>query len=181
MLDTGSGRHRIAPASPQELVSVVRAAGGYAPGSDENVAKAWVGSLSIAGTDGTLRHRFRVPDIQGHIRGKTGTLSTAIALTGILDIDAARPLAFSIVTNTFRPLKKAYVRKAHEQLVGLLAKYVAATAKPLTLTPGPTPTTISAPTTPPLPAINEAAVGVPDEIAEPQLDPELDLETSTSK
>lgn len=180
VIDTGSGLSYRTRITPQELVAIVRAAGGFAPGSDESLAKAWVGSLSVAGRDGTLRHRFRVPDVQGHVRGKTGTLSTVIALTGILDVDAARPLAFSIITNTLRPLKKNYVRKAHEQLVGLLAKYVAATTKPLTTTPGTAPV-IATPPSAPLPAINEAAIGVPEEIAEPQLDPELDVETATSK
>jgi D-alanyl-D-alanine carboxypeptidase/D-alanyl-D-alanine-endopeptidase (penicillin-binding protein 4) len=180
VIDTGSGLSYRTRITPQELVAIVRAAGGFAPGSDESLAKAWVGSLSVAGKDGTLRHRFRVPDVQGHIRGKTGTLSTVIALTGILDLDSTRPLAFSIITNTLRPLKKNYVRKAHEQLVGLLAKYVAATAKPTAMPPG-TPVQLGTPQSTPLPAINEAAVGVPDEIAEPQLDPELDAETATSK
>jgi hypothetical protein len=96
-----------------------------------------------------------------------------------MDLDPTRPLAFSIITNTLRPLKKGYVRKAHEQLVGLLAKYVIATAKPTSLPQG-TPVIIGTPNTS-LPAINEAAVTIPDEIAEPQLDPELDAETVERK
>ena len=59
------------------------------------------------------------------MHGKTGTLSTVIALSGVIDVDPSRPLAFSIVTNGDRPLSKAYVRKAHEQLVALITKYVA--------------------------------------------------------
>ncbi|HEX5063633.1 MAG TPA: D-alanyl-D-alanine carboxypeptidase [Kofleriaceae bacterium] len=179
VIDTGSGLSYRTRITPHELVAIVRSAGGFAQDGDQAVAKAWLGSLSIAGTDGTLRHRFRVPEIQGHIHAKTGTLSTAIALTGVLDLDPTRPLAFSIITNSLRPLRKGYVRKAHEQLVALLAKYVVATAKPTSL-PAGTPITFGKPTTS-LPAINETAVTVPDEIAEPQFDPELDVETSTSK
>jgi D-alanyl-D-alanine carboxypeptidase/D-alanyl-D-alanine-endopeptidase (penicillin-binding protein 4) len=179
VIDTGSGLSYRTRITPQELVAIVRSAGGFAAGTDENLAKAWLGSLSIAGTDGTLRHRFKATESFGHVHAKTGTLSTAIALTGVIDLDPTRPLAFSIITNTLRPLKKAYVRKAHEQLVGLLAKYIVATAKPTALPPG-TPLTLGKPSTT-LPAINEAAVGVPEEIAEPQMDPELDVETSTSK
>ena len=52
-----------------------------------------------------------------------------IALSGVLDFDPQRPLVFSIVTNGDRPLQKGYVRKAHEQLVGLLVKYLAKTSK----------------------------------------------------
>lgn len=177
VIDTGSGLSYRTRITPQELVAIVRAAGGFVDGMDASCSKAWLDSLAVGGRDGTLRHRFRVPEVRGHLKGKTGTLSTVIALTGILDLDPTRPLAFSIVTNTLRPLRKGYVRKAHEQLVGLLAKYVVATAKPSSLPAG---TPIGKPTTP-LPAINSAAVTVPDEVAEPQLDPELDEETAKSK
>jgi len=179
LIDTGSGLSYRTRITPEELVKIVRSAGGFIAGSDETLAKAWLSSLSVAGTDGTLRHRFRVSDIRGHIKGKTGTLSTVIALTGLLDVDPERPIAFSIITNTLRPLRKGYVRKAHEQLVGLLAKYVVATAKASSLPPG-TPAQVGEPDTS-LPAINEAAIPVPDEVAEPQPDPELDVETATSK
>ena len=38
---------------------------------------------------------------------------------GILEVDPARPLAFSSVTNTAQPLSKGAVRKSHEELVGV--------------------------------------------------------------
>lgn len=179
VLDTGSGLSYRTRITPHALVKIVRAAGGFTEGCGEDLSSAWLESLSIGGRDGTLRHRFRIPDVRGHIKGKTGTLSTVIALTGLLELDASRPLAFSIVTNTLRPLRKGYVRKAHEQLVGLLAKYVTATASQAS-SPAGTPVTADTPDTS-LPAINEAAVTVPDEVAEPQLDPELDEETAKSK
>jgi D-alanyl-D-alanine carboxypeptidase/D-alanyl-D-alanine-endopeptidase (penicillin-binding protein 4) len=179
VIDTGSGLSYRTRMTPQEVVKIVRAAGGFADGTNDTLAKAWLHSLSVAGTDGTLRHRLYMPECRGHVRGKTGTLRTVIALSGVLDLDPTRPLAFSIITNTLRPLKKGFVRKAHEQLVALLAKYVVATAKPSSLPEG-TPLTLGSASTP-LPAINETAVTVPDEVAEPQLDPELDEETAKSK
>lgn len=179
VIDTGSGLSYRTRMTPHELVKIVRAAGGFAGSTDDSLAKAWLHSLSVAGTDGTLRHRLYMPECRGHVRGKTGTLRTVIALTGVLDLDPTRPLAFSIITNTLRPLKKGFVRKAHEQLVALLAKYVVATAKPSSLPEG-TPLTLGSASTP-LPAINATAVTVPDEVAEPQLDPELDEETAKSK
>ena len=63
------------------------------------------------------------------MRGKTGTLSTAIALSGVLDIDPARPVVISIVTNTKSPLAKGSVRKAHEQVVAVICRYLERTAK----------------------------------------------------
>jgi D-alanyl-D-alanine carboxypeptidase/D-alanyl-D-alanine-endopeptidase (penicillin-binding protein 4) len=181
-IDTGSGLSYRTRISPVELVKVVRAAAGFSTGTDQDNAKAWLASLSIAGTDGTLRSRFRLTDVKGHIHGKTGTLSTAVALTGVLDLDPSRPLAFSIVTNTLKPLKKAYVRKAHEQLVGLIASYITATAKPTT-TPASPPIQLGTPTVSEPPPLSDST---PDEesaadAAEAQPDPELDVETATSK
>src|SRR5439155_12096343 len=118
-----------------------------------------IDSLSVGGTDGTLTRRFRDAITRGRLHGKTGTLSTVIALSGILDVDPARPLAFSIVTNGDRPLSKGYVRKAHEQVLGLITKYLAQTTK--TTMPEAKPEL-----TPPAPTIDE-----PEEM-EPELDTE---------
>lgn len=179
VIDTGSGLSYRTRMTPQEIVKIVRAAAGYIPGADPALSKAWQESLAVAGTDGTLRSRFRVNDVRGHLRGKTGSLSTVIALSGLLELDPSRPLAFSIVTNTDRPLRKGFVRKAHEQLVSLLAQYVTATAKPTAMPPG-TPVKLGTPATTPLPELDENAPTIPDEIAEPQLDPELDAEAAGS-
>jgi serine-type D-Ala-D-Ala carboxypeptidase/endopeptidase (penicillin-binding protein 4) len=180
-IDTGSGLSYRTRISPQELVKVVRAAGGFIDGINTTQSKAWLDSLSIAGTDGTLRSRFRVPDIKGHIHGKTGSLSTVIALSGVLDLDPTRPLAFSIVTNTQRPLKKGYVRKAHEQLVKLIANYIEATSKPTSL-PATSPVQLGTPAVvaPVVPESTEDEEKAA-EAAEAQPDPELDVETATSK
>ncbi|NVB83638.1 MAG: D-alanyl-D-alanine carboxypeptidase/D-alanyl-D-alanine-endopeptidase [Kofleriaceae bacterium] len=176
-IDTGSGLSYRTRITPHEIVKVVRAAAGFSDGAaDATTTKAWHDSLSIAGTDGTLRSRFRPTDMRGHIRGKTGSLSTVIALSGLLEVDPTRPLAFSIITNTQRPLKKGYVRKAHEQLVALLCKYITATAKPMSM-PAGTPVQLGTPKAEPPPAL-DTIPSVPDEIAEPQPDPELDVEAA---
>ena len=146
VVDTGSGLSYKTQISPHELVDVVRSASGFAAGTDPLLARAWLDSLSVGGKDGTLTYRFRTSDVRGRLVGKTGTLSTAIALSGLLQIDPARPLAFSIVTNTLTPLSKAEVRKAHEQLVGVICRYVEkkqaknAVVVPVTLPPLEHPT-----------------------------------------
>jgi D-alanyl-D-alanine carboxypeptidase/D-alanyl-D-alanine-endopeptidase (penicillin-binding protein 4) len=130
VLDTGSGLSYRTQISSKELVSVVRSAGGFMKNADVALASTWRNSLSIAGTDGTLRYRFRTtPTLGGRILGKTGTLSTVIALSGILDLDPNRPLAFALVTNTDAPLSKNIVRKAHEQVIAELCKYLAKTSR----------------------------------------------------
>src|SRR5262249_28658921 len=120
VVDTGSGLSYHTRITAHELVSIVRSAAGFATDADATQAHAWLDSLSIAGTDGTLSRRFRVGDVRGRMRGKTGTLSTAIALSGVLDIDPHRPLVFSLITNGDAPLSKGYVRRAHEQVVALI-------------------------------------------------------------
>lgn len=129
ILDSGSGLSYRTRLTARELVGVLRSAGGFTTDSDAANAQAWLASLSVAGTDGTLSRRFRTPDVRGRIHAKTGTLATSIALSGVLEFDPQRPLVFSIVTNGDRPVQKGYVRRAHEQLVGLLVKYLAKTAK----------------------------------------------------
>lgn len=129
-LDTGSGLSYRTQISSKELVSVVRSAAGFTKDADVATAQQWRNSLSVAGTDGTLRYRFRNTDTRGgKIVGKTGTLSTVIALSGILDLDPQRPLAFSLVTNADTPLSKTIVRKAHEQVIGEICRYLAKTSR----------------------------------------------------
>jgi D-alanyl-D-alanine carboxypeptidase/D-alanyl-D-alanine-endopeptidase (penicillin-binding protein 4) len=130
VVDTGSGLSYHTRITTHELVSIVRSAAGFVPGGDLAQSHAWLDSLSVGGTDGTLASRFRAGDVRGRLRGKTGTLSTVIALSGVLEVDPQRPLAFSLVTNGDTPLSPRYIRRAHEQLIGLLCHYLAVTRKP---------------------------------------------------
>jgi len=164
-LDTGSGLSYKTRITARELVSVVRSAAGFTADIDPALARAWIDSLSVGGTDGTLSHRFRTPDARGRLYGKTGTLSTVVALSGVLALDPARPLAFSIVTNGDRPLAKAYVRKAHEQLVELICKYVAKTAKVAPAAEAPA---------------QAAHPSIPDDLEEAEPDPVLDGDAAGS-
>ena len=168
VVDTGSGLSYHTRITAHELVSIVRSAAGFGPDGDAALSHAWLASLSIAGTDGTLSSRFRAGDVRGRLRGKTGTLSTAIALSGVLDIDPQRPLAFSFVTNGTTPLAKRYVRQAHEQLVGILCRYLARTqkAKPAGTAMPPVP---AVPPVPVVPVPRPPAIDLED--LEPELAP----------
>ncbi len=150
VVDSGSGLSYRTQISARELVAVVLAASGFAHDGlavSPAVSSAWLGSLSIGGHDGTLMNRFKTPETRGRVRGKTGTLSTVIALSGLVEIDPARPLAFALVTNTNTPLSKGQVRKTHEALVTALCTYAQRTATlvappvaaPVAPTPNPTP------------------------------------------
>lgn len=137
-LDSGSGLSYNTRVTTRDLVSIVRSAAGFADTADPKLSAAWLDSLAVAGTDGTLVGRLGSPELRGRVRAKTGTLSTAIALSGVVDIDPDRPLAFAIVTNTDRPLKKQKIRGAHDQIVSALCSYLLKTAKtPIPLSPLP--------------------------------------------
>ncbi|MBL0218380.1 MAG: D-alanyl-D-alanine carboxypeptidase/D-alanyl-D-alanine-endopeptidase [Myxococcales bacterium] len=189
-VDTGSGLSYRTKISPTELVSIVRSASGYAQDSDPALGAAWVSSLSIAGTDGTLRHRVRGAELTARVRGKTGTLSTAIAMSGLLDVDPDHPLAFALVTNTKRPLSKGAVRKAHDQLIGALCTYAAKTSKVNPLAPAHVASPLATPAPALTPAPASPTTGTTGTTGEPQptttavdaeeveRDPVLDAETS---
>lgn len=129
LVDTGSGLSRKTQLSPRHIAEVLRAAGGFADGEEASAPhRAWLDSLALSDggvQDGTLRGRFRGTGFSGRLRGKTGTLSTSIALSGVLESDPQRPLVFSIVTNSATPLPKSRVRAGHDRIVALLAQYAA--------------------------------------------------------
>jgi D-alanyl-D-alanine carboxypeptidase/D-alanyl-D-alanine-endopeptidase (penicillin-binding protein 4) len=168
VVDTGSGLSYHTRITTHELVSIVRAAAGFTSGGDLAQSHAWLDSLSIGGTDGTLASRFRAGDVRGRLRGKTGTLSTVIALSGVLEVDPQRPLAFSLVTNGDTPLSPRYVRRAHEQLIGLLCHYLAVTRKPGSAVDEPPP---PPPVTTPAPA--DADRADLEDLEDPDLDAEI--------
>lgn len=127
LVDTGSGLSRQTQFSARHIAEVLRVAGGFADRREqEPLHRMWLDSLAFAdGTlrDGTLRGRFR-SGLVGRLRGKTGTLSTSIALSGVLDADPDRPLVFSIVTNGASALPKGRVRAGHERIISLLGQYL---------------------------------------------------------
>jgi D-alanyl-D-alanine carboxypeptidase/D-alanyl-D-alanine-endopeptidase (penicillin-binding protein 4) len=135
VVDTGSGLSYRTQFSPRQIVRVLRAGAGLAPPADADpdyvaaCADAWRRSLSVAGIDGTLRHRFRSTSVKGRMVGKTGTLSNVIALSGLLEGPGGRTLAFSLVTNGHAPGRKHQIRNAHEQVVTVLDDYLRQVAR----------------------------------------------------
>jgi serine-type D-Ala-D-Ala carboxypeptidase/endopeptidase (penicillin-binding protein 4) len=78
-------------------------------------------SLAIAGQSGTLKNRFRDTPVAGRLRGKTGFLSGATALSGYLEAPDYSPLVLSILINHFdQPLGE--IQGAIDEIVNLLAQ-----------------------------------------------------------
>ncbi|MGK2950286.1 MAG: D-alanyl-D-alanine carboxypeptidase/D-alanyl-D-alanine endopeptidase [Acidimicrobiales bacterium] len=58
--------------------------------------------LAVAGESGTLSRRFSGTDLEGRLRGKTGSLNTVTALAGVVQDDDP-PLTFAYVVNAPPP------------------------------------------------------------------------------
>jgi D-alanyl-D-alanine carboxypeptidase/D-alanyl-D-alanine-endopeptidase (penicillin-binding protein 4) len=61
----------------------------------------FVGSLPVAGEDGTLRRRMVDTPAAGRVRAKTGTISGVSNLAGYLTTTSGRHLAFAILVQNF--------------------------------------------------------------------------------
>ena len=80
----------------------------------------FLGSLSVAGVDGTLEGRMRGTAAAGNVHGKTGTLSAASSLSGYVTSAGGHQLTFSILMNGSRlPLTRAHA--AQDAIAVILA------------------------------------------------------------
>jgi len=71
--------------------------------SQQSWGAAWRETFPVAGVDGTLDNRFKDSRLKGRLWAKTGTLNEVNALSGYLNADSGRTLAFSILVNEHRP------------------------------------------------------------------------------
>ncbi len=62
-------------------------------------APEFLTSMPIGGRDGTLRKRFKGENV--FVRAKTGTMTSVSSLSGYLETESGRKLAFSIIINNF--------------------------------------------------------------------------------
>lgn len=78
-----------------------------------------VHALPVAGREGTLHDRLH--HTRGRVRAKTGTLSGATALTGVISNPAGEPtLGFSILVNG--PISARKARRTQDRIVSALVK-----------------------------------------------------------
>jgi D-alanyl-D-alanine carboxypeptidase/D-alanyl-D-alanine-endopeptidase (penicillin-binding protein 4) len=56
-------------------------------------------SLPLSATDGTLKRRFKSPEMQGRLRMKTGTLDDVTALAGFVSAASGRTFVTVVVLN----------------------------------------------------------------------------------
>ena len=93
VIENGSGLSRLERISAAGLADVLGAAwqSQYMP--------EFAASLPLSATDGTLRRRFRSPEMQGRLRMKTGTLEGVSALAGYVSAASGRNYVTVIILN----------------------------------------------------------------------------------
>jgi D-alanyl-D-alanine carboxypeptidase/D-alanyl-D-alanine-endopeptidase (penicillin-binding protein 4) len=93
VLENGSGLSRIERITAQGLADV-RLDAWKSPYSPEFQA-----SLPLSAVDGTLRRRFRSPDMEGRLRMKTGSLQDVSALAGYVNAASGKSYVAVIILN----------------------------------------------------------------------------------
>ena len=93
VLENGSGLSRNERISARSMADVLLAAyrSQYMP--------EFAASLPLSATDGTLKRRFRSPEMQGRLRMKTGTLEDVSALAGFVNAASGRTFVTVVVLN----------------------------------------------------------------------------------
>ncbi len=119
--ENGSGLYDSNELTPNQIVRVLRTGA-----HDFRYAADLMSSMSIAGVDGTLRRRMGESPAAGRIRGKTGTLATVSALSGLAAVDAGRPVVFSICINDLPKKYKAkrQARSLQNEIAGSLVLFL---------------------------------------------------------
>ena len=77
----------------------------------------FMSTLSISGTDGTLRNRLSSTEVRGSIYAKTGTLNGVTTLSGYMTTKSGRNLVFSIFANHVNAA--ARVKKTIDEICSL--------------------------------------------------------------
>ena len=93
VLENGSGLSRAERISAAGLADVLQAAyrSQYMP--------EFAASLPLSATDGTMKRRFRSPEMQGRLRMKTGTLEEVTALAGYVNAASGRTFVTVVILN----------------------------------------------------------------------------------
>ena len=77
--------------------------------SHQHWGEAWKKTFPIAGVDGSLYTRFINSPLKGKLWAKTGTLNETNALSGYIQANSGKTIAFSILVNGHRPGSQAEV------------------------------------------------------------------------
>ncbi len=120
-MTNGSGLYDSNRFTPAQLVLLLRVA--Y---HDFRYASDFIGSLGLAGADGTVSHRMSGGAAERYVRAKTGTLAGVSCLSGYAGAPGHQPLAFAIFMNNLPEVATAQARKIQDRIAEILATYLSA-------------------------------------------------------
>jgi D-alanyl-D-alanine carboxypeptidase/D-alanyl-D-alanine-endopeptidase (penicillin-binding protein 4) len=92
-------------------------------------AKMWMGSLAVAGEDGTLADRFRGTDLRGRVIAKSGFVNGVSCLSGYLQAKDGYWYCFSILFNGIPEGSNSGAKLLQERIVRALDQHSALTAE----------------------------------------------------
>jgi D-alanyl-D-alanine carboxypeptidase/D-alanyl-D-alanine-endopeptidase (penicillin-binding protein 4) len=110
-MTNGSGLYDTNRFTPSQLVALLRTA--Y---KDFRFAADFIGSLGLAGADGTVGHRMEGGLAERMVRAKTGSLAGVSCLAGYAGAPGHAPLAFAIFMNELPETATPKARKAQDQI-----------------------------------------------------------------
>lgn len=141
----GSGLSRLNRVSPEVMTNWLAAL--Y---RDPKLRDAYLGTLAVAGENGTLRRRFRSVDVDQEVLAKSGFINGVSCLSGyVVDESRQAAVAFSVMVNErpapSRPLSVANAKRLQERVVDVLDAWVteqATTVRLATPTASATPAAV---------------------------------------
>ncbi|HEY2743217.1 MAG TPA: D-alanyl-D-alanine carboxypeptidase/D-alanyl-D-alanine-endopeptidase [Polyangia bacterium] len=120
-MTNGSGLYASNLFSPAQLTTLLRVA--Y---KDFRFAADFIGSLALAGADGTVSHRMEGGLAERYVRAKTGTLAGVSCLAGYAGAPGHAPLAFAIFMNDVPDPSTQKARRAQDAIAEALVAYLLA-------------------------------------------------------
>jgi len=120
-MTNGSGLYDSNRFTPAQLVKLLATA--Y---KDFRFAADFIGSLALAGADGTIGHRMEGGLAERFVRAKTGSLQGISCLSGYAGAPGRPPLAFAIFMNNLGDAATAGARKAQDTIAEALVAYLLA-------------------------------------------------------
>ncbi|MEO6954164.1 MAG: D-alanyl-D-alanine carboxypeptidase/D-alanyl-D-alanine-endopeptidase [Polyangia bacterium] len=118
-MTNGSGLYDSNRLTPMQIVTLLRSS--Y---RDFRYASDYLGSLALAGADGTTTHRMVGGLAERFVRAKTGTLLGVSCLSGYAGAPNKAPLLFSILMNDLTDAGSAKARRIQDQIAETLVAYL---------------------------------------------------------
>lgn len=97
--------------------------------NDPKAGSTYIESLAVAGSEGTVKSRFKKSKLDCEVRAKSGYIREVRTLSGyLIEGSTDRRIAFSVMVNDVPPGADQRAKDLHERIVELIDSYVASQA-----------------------------------------------------